>query len=100
METNIFFPNRPDCGKAVPVVNEQSGWRMHEWMPVVELQNSEENHAQLQHHTNTALLPELMSHFLGINQVIHWMLQAADGPNPAADPDSNWYSRRIKFYIH
>lgn len=28
------------------------------------------------------------------------MFQAANRPNPAAAPYSNWYSRRIKFYIH
>lgn len=40
LETNNFFPNTPDCGEAVPVVNEQSGWCTREWVPVVELQNS------------------------------------------------------------
>lgn len=61
----------PECGEAVPVVNQQWGWCMREWVPVVELQTPGENHAQLQQHTNIALLPELMSHLVGINQVIH-----------------------------
>lgn len=55
--------------------------------------------AKVQRHkcSSTQTLPEQMSHFLRINQVIHCMFQAAHGPDPAADPHSNCYSRRIKF---